>query len=103
MSPSTATIAPVRRGSRASGSDSPGHLTGGPGGPRRSQNRAAGRHLDGTDASAEEDNQPAAVPAAKDPTIIGESGDGVFDDVCLHRVRLCVGDIDPVATDQPDP
>ena len=94
---------PARRGSRAIGSDSLGHLTSGPVGPRRSQNRAPWRHLDGTDASAEEDNQPATVPAAKHTTIIGESGDGLFDDVCLHRVRLCVGDIDPVATDQPDP
>ena len=70
---------------------------------RRSQDRAAWGHLDGGNASAEKHHEPITVLAAKNTTIIGEGRDGVFDDLRLNRVRLCVGDIHSVAADQPDP
>jgi len=69
---------------------------------RGSQDRAAWCHLEGGYAAAVEHHEPITVSAAKDTGVVAKSGDGVLDDLRLRGVGFGVGDVDVVATEEPN-
>ena len=69
---------------------------------RRSQDRAAWRHLNGGNTPAVQHHEPVTMSAAKHTRIVGKRGDDLLDDVSsVDGVGLVVGDVHVIAAGQP--
>jgi len=70
---------------------------------RRSQDRAARRHLNGGNPPAVQHHEPVTMPAAKHTGILGKRRNDLLDDlVYVDGVGLFVRDVHVIAASQPD-